>query len=125
MEARKNGDQCYKRLDILLRNGTDTDRYGFELMVDAIPTNFNEHCDRTTKYVKMHECAEVYVVNLRPKPNSENRPRHFGLKFDKVVPVLVEIDHQAHKGMIRYDEYHVNEVAIRAQGWDIAFDSQS
>ena len=62
----KEHDECgnrHQHLDIFLMDANSLPQYGFELVVEATHSVFEEHCRHADYYRKLHDCS-MLVINL-------------------------------------------------------------
>jgi hypothetical protein len=115
----KERDECgnrRRRLDILLRDGSSLPRYGFELVVEATHSAFDEHCRRADYYRKLHDCS-MLVVNLCAQNILSG---YFGPTLPGVTPVHVIYDVQTGLAELVFRDSR-KSVSIEGSAWQVMF----
>jgi hypothetical protein len=72
-------------LDILLSGGKFGKSYGYELVIEANKTEFDDHCKRSKQYAELHGCY-MYIVNLC---TDRKLIDYFGAGYENVAIVHV------------------------------------
>ena len=118
-EVKSPGNR-HRRLDILLCDGTQP-QFGFELVVAANQSSFDDHMERADDYCVNHRCSGMYLVNLT---NDYNLTNYYGPEFlQGVTPVHIFFG-GGRQGEVEI-RYRNNTVSVTIEGgrWSILFDS--
>ena len=114
-ECDENG-QRRQHLDLLLHDG-DQPAYGFELVVAASQTEFDEHCEHSYYYSKLHDC-DMYMVNLC---DNTHLTSYFGEVYDHVMPVHVVYNTGAGSAKLLYRNNAETTIDIKGSEWRAVF----
>ena len=126
VKERNNNNDHRQRLDILVRDGSALPAYGFELVVSASKREFDDHCERSEIYAKLHRCS-MYMVNLCTKSELDE---YFGSGYQDVTPVNVVIRNDGNTGdawvaTLIYGGGDQETVLMKSPEWEMMFDVDS
>lgn len=116
-EYNDNTGDCRLRLDILIMgDDPSSSACGYELVVSASKSVFDEHLNRAKKYSELHHCP-VYAVNLCN--TAKNNPiDYFGQEYPNVIPVHVIYDKKKGTAKIVYKDNETS-VKIKSSEWQV------
>lgn len=105
------------RLDILIKDNFPAHAYGYELVIAATKSIFDEHLERAKKYSELHNCTSMYVVNLCNITNSILSSYFGEQEGSTVIPVhiIYDLNYGEAKLVYRND---ITDVSINSFDWE-------
>jgi hypothetical protein len=89
-------------LDILLKDG-DFKSFGYELVIEANKSEFDDHCKHSKQYAELHGCY-MYMVNLC---TSEKLINYFETGYKNVAIVHVVYNLKEKRAALIYENSSV------------------